>query len=161
MNYAWPAILQVFAFAVLFAEVLIPSFGILSLVALGLGIWSWYFIVTELPGAALVAFAVADAILVPLAVRQVFRYLGRSAVSHRTDVGVGSGLEETTRALEARVGREAVADSLLRPAGKIRIDGDLYEARTAGEFVERGATVRIVSVQGAEYLVEPVRAEGR
>ena len=66
---------------------------------------------------------------------------------------------ETTRALAARTGREAVADSPLRPAGKIRIDGDLYEARTAGEFVERGAAVRIVAVHGAEYLVEAVRTD--
>jgi membrane-bound serine protease (ClpP class) len=160
MNYAWPAILQLFAFAVLFAEVLVPSFGVLSLIALGLGVWSWYFIVTELSGVAVAVFAIADAILVPLAVRQAFRYLGRSPVSHRTDVGVGSGLEETMRTLGARTGRDAIADSPLRPAGKIRIDGDLYEARTAGEFVQRGALVRIVAVQGAEYIVEPVRSGG-
>jgi membrane-bound ClpP family serine protease len=156
MTYAWPIVLQIFAFAVLFAEVLIPSFGILTVIALGLGLWSWYFIVTELPTAGVTAFAIADAILIPLAVRFGFRYLGRSPVSHRTDVGTGSGLDDTIRALERHVGREAVADTALRPSGKIRIDGETYEAQAAGEFVDKGAALRIVALRGAEFLVEKI-----
>lgn len=156
MTYAWPIVLQIFAFAVLFAEVLIPSFGILTVIALGLGVWSWYFIVTELPTAGVTAFAIADAILIPLAVRFGFRYLGRSPVSHRTDVGTGSGLDDTIRALERYVGREAVADTALRPSGKIRIDGETFEAQAAGEFVDKGAPLRVVALRGAEFLVEKI-----
>jgi membrane-bound ClpP family serine protease len=156
MNFVWPIVLQFLAFAVLFAEVLIPSFGVLTLVALALGIWSWYFVVTEFSVAGIIAFALADAILVPLAVRQMFRYLGRSPVSHVTDVGTGSGLEEATHALEVHLGAVVEADTALRPAGKIRVGDDVYEARTAGEFVEKGARVRINAVRGAEFLVEKI-----
>jgi membrane-bound serine protease (ClpP class) len=157
MNYVWPVVLQALAFAVLFAEILIPSFGMLSLVALGLGVWSWAFIVAELPRTAVIAFAAADAVLVPLAVRYAFRYLGRSPVSHRTDVGVGSGLEEVSRSLEERVGGEAVAETSLGPAGKIRQGGEIFEAHTAGEFVEKGSAVRIVAVRGSELLVDKIQ----
>jgi membrane-bound ClpP family serine protease len=156
MIYLWPIVLQVFAFAVLFAEVLIPSFGVLTLVALGLGVWSWYFIVTELSTAAIVVFGIADMILVPLAISKGFRYLGRSPVSHVSDVGTGSGLEETMRTLELMVGTIAQADTALRPAGKVRVGDGLYEAHTAGEFVDQGAAVRIVAVRGAEFLVEKI-----
>jgi membrane-bound serine protease (ClpP class) len=160
MNYLWPAILQLLAFAVLFAEILVPSFGTLTLVALGLGVWSWAYIVAELPRAGVIAFAAADAVLVPLAVRQAFRFLGRSPVSHRTDVGAGSGLEEATRALQPRVGREAVAETPLRPAGKVRLDDEVLEAEASGEFIEAGARVRLVGVRGTIFLVERSRAEG-
>jgi membrane protein implicated in regulation of membrane protease activity len=129
---------------------------VLTLIALALGGWSWYFIVSELPVGGVAAFAIADAILIPLAVRYGFRYLGRSPASHRTDVGTGSGLEETIRELERHVGREAVADTALRPAGKIRLDGDVFEAQAVGEFVEKGATVRLSAVRGAEFLVEKI-----
>jgi membrane-bound ClpP family serine protease len=156
MNYLWPIALQVFAFAVLFTEVLIPSFGVLSLVALALGVWSWYFIVTELSTPAIVVFAVADMILVPLAIRFGFRYLGRSPVSHVSDVGTGSGLEDTTRLLETLVGTVAEADTSLRPSGKVRVGDAIYEAHTAGEFVEKGAAVRLNAVRGAEFLVEKI-----
>jgi membrane-bound serine protease (ClpP class) len=159
MMYAWPVALQLLAFAVLFAEVLIPSFGVLSVIALGLGAWSWYFILAELPAGAKIAFAVADIILVPTAVRFAFRYLGRSPVSHRTDVGVGSGLEDLSRGLAAHVGRAAVAESFLRPSGKLRLDGVVFEARTAGEFVDKGAAVRIIAVDGGGFLVEKTKQE--
>jgi len=154
MNVVWPVALQILAFAVLFAEVLIPSFGVLTLVAVGLGIWSWYFVVTGFSAAGIVAFAVADVILVPLAVRQMFRYLGRSPVSHVSDVGAGSGLEETARALEVHLGATAEAETALRPAGKVRVGEEIFEARTAGDFVEKGSPVRLVALRGAEYLVE-------
>lgn len=157
MNIVWPVILQILAFAVLFAEVLIPSFGLLGLVAAGLGIWSWYFIVTGLPGAGVTAFAVADAILVPLAILYGFRYLGRSPVSHVTHVGTGSGMEDTTRVLSALIGSEAVTETALRPSGKVRVGDGIHEAQAAaGEFVEKGVNVRLVAVRGAEFLVEKI-----
>ena len=159
MSYLWPAALQLLAFAVLFAEILLPSFGVLSLVALGLGVWSWAYIAAELPRGAVIAFAAADAVLVPLAVRQAFRFLGRSPVSHRTDVGVGSGLEEAARALEAHVGREAVAETSLRPAGKIRVDGEVFEAEASNGFVEAGGRVRLVAARGTTFIVERIIVE--
>jgi membrane-bound serine protease (ClpP class) len=154
VSFLWPAVLQLLAFAVLFAEILVPSFGTLSLVALGLGAWSWALIIATLPTAGVVAFAAADAVLVPLAIRQAFRYLGRSPVSHRTHVGAGSGLEESARPLAEKVGREAVAETALRPAGKVRLDGEVFEAESAGEFVEPGAAVRLTAVRGTVLLVE-------
>jgi membrane-bound ClpP family serine protease len=156
MSYVWAMTLQVLAFAVLFAEVLIPSFGVLSVVALALGVWSWIVIVGTLPGGAVAGFAIADAVLVPLAVIYMFKYLGRSPVSHRTHVGIGSGLEEASGALEAHVGRVVIAGTSLRPAGKILLDGDVVEAQTAGDFVEKGASVRIHAVRGAGFLVEKI-----
>lgn len=156
MNFVWPLVLQALAFAVLFAEVLIPSFGVLTLVALALGIWSWYFVVMEFSASGIIAFAVADVILVPLAVRQMFRYLGRSPISHVSDVGTGSGLEEATHALEVHLGTVVEADTALRPAGKIRVGDDVYEARTAGEFVDQGVRVRITALRGTEFLVEKI-----
>lgn len=159
MIYAWPLALQALAFAVLFAEVLIPSFGALGVLALGLGAWSWYFILAELPSGAKLAFAVADIILVPVAIRFAFRYLGKSPVSHRSDLGTGSGLEDMGRALTVHVGRVVVAETSLRPAGKVRFDDDVFEAHTAGEFVEKGGQVRLVAVRGSEFLVEKFNPE--
>lgn len=156
-SLVWAFALQILAFLVLFAEVMIPSFGILTVVALGLGAWSWYFIASGLPAAGIAAFAVADAVLVPLAAWYGLRRLGRSPVAHLTNVGAGDGLEASTLTLRSLVGREAVAETALRPSGKIRIDGDVHDARSEGEFVDRGAAVRIVSLRGAEFLIEKIQ----
>ncbi len=154
MNYLWPILLQALAFAVLFAEVLIPSFGLLGVIALGLGAWSWYLILTGLPSGAMIAFAAADMLLVPIAIRYAFRYLGRSPVSHLSDVGPGSGLEEASGILRDKVGREAVAETALRPVGRIRLDDEVFEAQSTGEFIEAGAIVRLTSVSGTGFRVE-------
>jgi membrane-bound ClpP family serine protease len=154
MSYVWPIVLQLLAFAVVFAEVLIPSFGLLALIAIALGVWSWYYIVTELPQGAIIGFAIADMILIPIAIRYGFAYLGRSPVSHLGRLEVGSGLEERSVELSHFVGATGVTESFLRPSGKVRVDGELYEAQTAGDFVEKGAEVRIVSVRGSGFIVE-------
>ncbi len=154
MSYAWPIVLQLLAFAVVFAEVLIPSFGLLALIAFALGAWSWYYIVTELPQGAIIGFAIADMILIPVVIRYGFAYLGKSPVSHQARLEIGSGLEEKSVALSRLVGSTGVTESFLRPSGKVRIEGDLYEAQTTGDFVEKGAEVRVVAVRGSGFIVE-------
>jgi membrane-bound serine protease (ClpP class) len=71
-------------------------------------------------------------------------------------VGTGSGLEAATRALEVHLGTVVEADTALRPAGKIRVGDNVYEARTAGEFVDQGVRVRITALRGTEFLVEKI-----
>jgi membrane-bound serine protease (ClpP class) len=154
MKYAWPMILQLLAFGVAFAEVMIPSFGLLGLLSVGLGVYSWYFIVNELPRGAAFAFGLADLILVPLAIRFGFKDLGHSPVSHQIGLGTGSGLEEMNQELARHVGQTAVADVALRPSGKVRIGSDIFEAQTGGEFVDRGAPVRVTGTAGNRLLVE-------
>jgi membrane protein implicated in regulation of membrane protease activity len=106
------------------------------------------------------AFAITDMILVPILIRYGFRYLGRSPVSHRSDMGPGSGLEEKTRALQAHAGRTVITETALRPAGKVRFDGEIFEAETAGEFVEKGAEVRLTAARGSGFLVEKIGGSG-
>lgn len=154
MNLLWPIALQAMAFGVAFAEVIVPSFGILLIVCLGLGAWSWYVILTQLPGSAAVWFGIADMILVPVFIKYAFKYLGKSRISHQTSLGQGSGLEELDKDLQRHVGTSADVDADLRPTGRIRIGDDVFEAQTAGDYVAKGASVRIVSVNGSRFQVE-------
>jgi membrane-bound ClpP family serine protease len=156
MKYFWPILLQALAFAVAMAEVVIPSFGILALLCAALGIYSWYFILKELPPTAAIFFGIADAILIPVGIKLAFTFLGRSPISHRTDLGTGSGLESLDQDLHQHVGRTALVDAPLRPTGKIRLGQDVFEAQTAGDWVERGATVKVVSVSGSRFQVEKI-----
>ena len=34
----------------------------------------------------------------------------------------------------------------LRPSGRIEIDGDVFDATTSGQWIAKGATVRIIQV---------------
>lgn len=154
MNLLWPIALQILAFAVAFAEVIVPSFGILLALCLGLAGYSWYLILHQLPHQAAIWFGIADLAAIPIFLKFSFSYLGRSSISHRTDLGSGSGLEEGDKRLQAHIGEIAKVDATLRPTGRIRIGEDTYEAQTLGEWVEKGGSVKIVSVSGSRFHVE-------
>lgn len=154
MKLIWPIALQAMAFGVAFAEVVVPSFGILLVLCLGLAGYSWYIIITRLPFPAAAAFGAADLILIPLFLKYAFKYLGNSGISHASDVGKGSGLDAVDQALQRHVGVTALVDATLRPTGRIRIGDDVFEAQTGGDFIEKGASVRITSVNGSRFHVE-------
>ncbi len=156
MRYFWPALIQLLAFGVAFAEVMLVSFGMLALLCAALAIYSWYYIVTELPRGAAIGFGIADLILVPVAIKFGFSLLGRSPVSHGTDLGSGSGFEDRDKELARLIGTNAQVEAQLRPSGKIRIGAEFYEAHTNGDFVERNAPVRIVAVSSNGFLVEKI-----
>lgn len=53
------------------------------------------------------------------------------------------------------IGANAKAVTVLRPAGKIEVDGTIYDAISTGEFISPGHPVRIVKYENAQlYVVE-------
>ncbi len=60
---------------------------------------------------------------------------------------------------QALVGNEAVAESVLRPSGKIRIGTDLYDATSEAGYVERGQRVRIMRFENAQFFVRKLSTD--
>lgn len=156
MNWLLPIALQVLAFAVAMAEIALPSFGLLAGLCLGLLGYSWYLIVTTLAGAAIPIFIAADIALIPLGFFLGIRLMGRSPLSHRTDIGQGTGMEDGDQRLQGLIGRIGFIETRLRPSGKVKVEDEIYEALSPGEFLEQGAKARVVGVQNGTLLVEPV-----
>jgi membrane-bound ClpP family serine protease len=151
-----PMALQALAFAVAIGEIMLPSFGLLSLVCAALFGWSWFMLVNHFGSTACILFGAADLVLIPVFIRFAFLYLGKSSISHKTDVGHGSGLEKIDGELQRHVGVTALVDAPLRPVGRIRIGDDTFEAHTAGDWVERGASVKVTAVKGSRFAVEKI-----
>lgn len=149
-----PLLLQALAFGVAFAEIMLPSFGLLALLCAGLFGWSWYLLIGHFGKAVYIGFGAADLVLIPIFIRFAFAYLGRSPISHQTSLGHGSGLEKLDQELQRHVGVTAVVDAPLRPSGRIRIGDDTFEAHTSGDFVDRGVPVKVISVAGSRFTVE-------
>lgn len=55
------------------------------------------------------------------------------------------------------VGSRATAMTDMRPAGKIIIDGNVYDAVSTGSFIEASQHVRIVRYENAQLYVEPTQ----
>jgi membrane-bound ClpP family serine protease len=154
MTFLWPIVLQALAFGIALAEVIVPSFGILAVLCAALAAYSWYFILTRLGHSAAIGFGIADILLIPVGIKLAFYFLGKSPISHRTDLGTGSGLEAADLELQRHVGNHAIVDASLRPTGRIRIGDEVFEAQTSGDFAERGSQVKVISVIGSRFQVE-------
>lgn len=156
MKAIWlPIVLQLVAFGVAIAETMVPSFGVLTVVCLGLLAWS-FALISALPPAMMTAFLIVDAILIPLGLWILFKGLGRSPLSHRSDLGTGTGMENQEHALSAYIGKTGVVESMLRPSGKVRIGEETFEAMTSGDFLEKGISVNIIGLKGPALLVERI-----
>ena len=64
----------------------------------------------------------------------------------------------TSRFVETPMkGKKGTAYTVLRPSGKIMIDGQLYDAYTRGDFIDKGVEVEVVSDEGVSLQVRQVQ----
>lgn len=52
------------------------------------------------------------------------------------------------------VGKKGITYTVLRPSGKIMIDGQLYDAFSRGEYVEKGVEVEVIEIEGSTLKVK-------
>jgi len=57
------------------------------------------------------------------------------------------------------LGKKGVAITPLRPAGKALIEGKRVDVVSEGGFIERGAQVQVIQVEGLRVVVREVRGE--
>lgn len=81
--------------------------------------------------------------------RGPFKTLSLQAVQQ-----VEKGFVSIDNSLLLLKGKIGVAKTVLRPSGKVEVDGEVYDAVTAGEFIERGEPVKIVKVEATQLYVE-------
>lgn len=71
------------------------------------------------------------------------------------NMALGTDLEEakSTPSLEPLIGKDGVAITVLRPSGKIKIDGVMYDAVSEIGFIESGTTIRVMRFENAQLYV--------
>lgn len=57
---------------------------------------------------------------------------------------------------ESLLGRRGTAETVLRPSGKVLIDGKVYDAYTRGDFIDKGQTIEVISEEGPSLKVKIV-----
>jgi membrane-bound serine protease (ClpP class) len=56
-------------------------------------------------------------------------------------------------------GKKGVTETVLRPSGKISIEGQLYDAFTRGEYIEKGQSVEVLSETGSSLQVRQIQGK--
>ena len=57
------------------------------------------------------------------------------------------------------VGDRGIADSLLRPAGRVKINGRVVDVVSDGSFVDQGIPIQVIKINGNVITVTEVEAE--
>ena len=99
-------------------------------------------------------------ILIPVIIAAViiFRSFSKGALSRSPLVLKDQIQAESTDLggadMQALLGREGVCLTPLRPSGNADFDGEKLDVVSDGEFIPKGARVRIVRIQGLRILVK-------
>jgi len=54
-------------------------------------------------------------------------------------------------------GKRGIAQTVLRPSGRVVIDGIVYDAYTRGEYIEKGFPIEVVNVSGSSLQVRIIK----
>ncbi len=149
-----PIILQIAGIVVIIAEIVIPSGGLLTLMAIGLIGYSLYFVFTALSTTTAMLFVIADLFFIPAAVYIGLKLLVKSPATLSTSLTKESGVVSQSPELEGYLGMDGEAVSDLRPSGTALINGKRLDVVTRGEYLEKSSKINVLSVTGNQIIVE-------
>ena len=155
MSSEWitPMVFQLAGLVVLVAEVLLPSGGILSIIAAGLFGYSIYLAFATISFDAGMTLILADIIILPIVALAGLRLLGRSPLALKASLRKSDGVVSYDEKLSGLLGMEGVAVTNLRPSGTARIDNRRIDVVTRGDYIEKGEAVEVVRVEGSRVIV--------
>lgn len=165
----WEIIIFMIGVVLLAIEVFaIPGFGVTGIAGIILIVGSMAYGMVESEGFrvtggdysplgkafGLVLFSMFTGLIVSIYVAQKVlqtRFLGHLALE--TEETSESGYVAADMRLKSLIGSEAIAATILRPSGKIDIDGNYYDATVEAGFVEKGTKVVITGFENMQLIV--------
>ena len=55
---------------------------------------------------------------------------------------------------EVVTGKKGITQTVLRPSGKVEIEGTIYDAYTRGEYIEKGTPIEVINKTGSSLMVK-------
>jgi membrane-bound ClpP family serine protease len=147
-------ILQLVGILVIIAEIIIPSGGILGILAAGLFGYSLYIVFSQVSATAGMVFVMADLVIIPVLVYVGIKFLARSPVTLRTRLSKGDGVTSQDAAQNAFLGMEGRTVTDLRPSGVALIHRQRIDVVTRGEYLDKETDIVVTAVRGNQIIVK-------
>lgn len=154
--YVLPVVLQLLGLGVIVVEIFVPSFGLLSVLAAGMLLYSLYLVFTTISVNMGLVFIGVDIFVIPVVLVLGFKALGASSWSLHKRLSREDGVASQSPDLAAWVGKEGVAVTNLRPSGTVMIGDTRLDAVTDGDYVSSGTKVKVTLVSGNRTVVEKI-----
>jgi len=155
-----PILLLALGLVLILAEVFFPSFGLLSVLATAALVASIAMAFQE-SSALGYRFLMAIVVLVPATIVLGFKLFPKTPIGK---LMLGNAQPRPGEASYdprdlALAGQEGVVEADCRPAGMARLDGRRVDVVSRGEWIEAGARVRVLEVQGNRVVVARTEAQ--
>ncbi|MEE8553994.1 MAG: NfeD family protein [Desulfobacterales bacterium] len=146
-------ILQLAGVVVIIAEIILPSGGILSILAVGVFGYSLFIVFNDISKIAGLVFVAADIVLIPVLVIVGLKLLARSPAALRKTLSQEEGISSQPSELANYFDMEGTAVTDLRPAGISVINGKRVDVVTRGEYIEKDSVIHVTAVTGNQIIV--------
>ncbi len=146
-------ILQLTGVGVIIAEIILPTGGILSIIACGVFGYSLYIVFTGISTTVGFTFAAGDLVLIPVLVIIGIKLLAKSPATLRKTLSREDGVSSQSPELDKFQDMDGTAVTNLRPAGTAVIDGRRVDVVTQGEYLEKDTVISVYSVTGNQIIV--------
>lgn len=149
-----PIVLQLTGVAVIIAEFIVPTAGVLAILSILVFGFSLYWVFAHVSTNAGFAFVIADLIMIPILVVIGVKMLASSRATLSDALASTEGAVSQPPEWSAVAGKEGVTVTMLRPAGSATIDGRKYDVVSRGDYLEKGAKITVVAVEGNRIVVK-------
>jgi membrane-bound serine protease (ClpP class) len=140
-------LLQIAGTLAILAELLIPSFGLLTLAAIAFFAYSYHLVYQHSPSAIIILIAI-NLISIPAALIFVVKRLKKSKAASLSETIDGEGFVSPVE-----IGDEGVAITDLRPAGTAKIGDKQTDVYSDGGYLPKGTKIKVISVHNAGVKV--------
>jgi len=148
-------LLQLAGVVVIIAEIIIPSGGLISVIAIILFGYSLFLVFHNISIATGIVFVIADAITIPVLILVGLKLLARSPAMLKRELSRAAGFTSQSAILADYLGKEGTATSDLRPAGRAEIAGKRVDVVSRGEYIDKGSAIVVTAVTGNQIIVRP------
>lgn len=149
----FPILLQLIGVLIVIAEIILPSGGLLTVLAVGVLGYSLYVVFTDISAMAGTVFLGADLVLVPVLVILGLKMLARSPATLRATLASVRGVTSQNPEMDHYLGKSGRTTSDLRPSGVAVIDGRRVDVVSQGEYIEKDTAVEVVRVTANQIVV--------
>lgn len=150
----WAVLVFIAGIILLLIEMVVPGFGVFGIsgiIAMFVGIIFTAPSIKQGVLTLLIALvAVIAAIPILIKIFGKSRFMQRLVLTHSETAARGYVQSPDKSQL---IGQAGVAITVLRPSGKILVDGTRIDAITDGAYIDSGAKVKIIQVEGSKVIV--------
>lgn len=149
--FPWIVVLAILGLVMLFAEILMPGFGLFGILGT-ISLFGSLVLTYRLYGMVTFLIMLAAMVVIFFAMVYVAKKSGLYNKVILKDKQEAKDFDESV--LQGLLGQVGITQSTLRPFGVAEFDGKMVDVCSQGDFIERGEKVQVVQIAGKTVTVK-------